>query len=152
MRLKGISCRLFSSVVLICLLRSSEAAGTGLYLDLPAWFQPADTAGTEIAAGETWLESDRADAIILGLGVSFNPGRRTRARLGIIYPAIHLNGGFRHGFADGSVSAATRIVGDSLNTSGLFLRWDVRIPFVMPRASLMSISCCMLIWSWNPQN
>jgi len=126
--LKRISCRLFSSAVLLCLLRSSAATGTGLYLDLPAWFQPADTAGTELTAGQTWLESDRADAMVLGLGVSFNPGQRTSVKLGIIYPAIHLKGGFKHGFGDGSVSAATRIKGDSLNTSGLFLRWDVRIP------------------------
>jgi hypothetical protein len=125
--LKGISCRLFSSAVLLCLLRS-PAAGTGLYLDLPAWFQDADTSGTELTAGETWLESDRADAIVLALGVSFNPGRRTSVKLGIIYPAIQLKGGFEHGFGDGSVSAATRIKGDSLNTSGLFLRWDARIP------------------------
>lgn len=126
--MKRISCRLFSSAVLLCLLRSSAATGTGLYLNLPTWFQPADTAGTELIAGQTWLESDGADAMVLDFGVSFNPGRRTFVKLGIIYPAIHLNGGFKHGFGDGSVSSATRIKGDSLNTSGLFLRWDVRIP------------------------
>jgi len=49
-------------------------------------------------------------------------------KLGIIYPAIHSKGGFEHGFGDGTVGVATRIRGDSLNTSGLFMRCDVRIP------------------------
>ncbi len=129
MSLKRISSCLLSLGVALCLsCIAGTSLGAGLYLNLPTWFQPADTSGTELVASETWFESGWSDAIVLGVEVRFNPGRRTSVKLGIIYPAIHKDGGFRHGFGDGFISSTTRVSGDSLNTDGLFLRWDIRIP------------------------
>ncbi|HSG29319.1 MAG TPA: hypothetical protein VLA34_12630 [Candidatus Krumholzibacterium sp.] len=112
----------------IALTAASPALARGLYLDLPSWFQRADTSGTEVVMTETMLQADDYDASIMGLAVPFNLNSRTSATASLLYPVIRRNGGFKHGFADGNIDVVTRIAGDSLNTTGLFLRVDVRIP------------------------
>ena len=106
----------------------SAAGARGLYLDLPGWFQRPDTSGTAIGISQSWIEADDYDASVTGLSVPFNMDERTSVVLKMAYPLIHRAGGFKHGFADGSIGVSRRIWGDSLNVSGLFLRADIRIP------------------------
>ena len=115
----------FLTVVCLC---PGVTSGKGLYLDLPSYYQQADTSGTGLVISETLVNAAGFDASIIGLSIPFSFDSRTSGRVGILYPVIHLTGGYKHGFADGTLSFLTRVSGDSMNTSGIFLRGDIRVP------------------------
>jgi hypothetical protein len=77
---------------------------------------------------ETLVSASGFDASIIGLSIPFHFNARTSGQVGILYPVIHLTGGYKHGFADGALSFLTRVYGDSTNISGIFLRGDIRVP------------------------
>lgn len=112
----------------IDVLCPGDVSGKGLYLDLPSYYQQVDTSGSGLAVSETLINAAGFDASIIGLSIPFRLNSRTSGRVGILYPVIHLTGGYKHGFADGAISFLTRVSGDSTNTSGIFFRGEVRVP------------------------
>ncbi len=119
---------LFFLTLLICGFAFSGAGATGLYLNLPSWFAAADTSRASIIAGQSSLQREYEDASLFTFETVFEIDARLKVKTGILYPVIRRPDGFIHGLADGSVSAIYRVMGDSLNVSGLFLRGDLRIP------------------------
>lgn len=119
---------LILSIFTCIVMLPSPAPCEGLYMNLPSWFAPVDTAGTRFLTSDSWVQMENSEAMVLSIEVPFNIDRRTAFRLGVTYPVIHLDSSFRHGFADGSISATFKMRGDSVSTGGLFLRGDLRIP------------------------
>ncbi len=100
----------------------------GLYNDYPSWFSAADTGGVVLGLGHLLLQCEYQDVSAAAVRIGGMLNERSSVRLSMLYPVIRRPGNYSHGFSDLLVSSSIRILGDSLNISGLFLRSDFRIP------------------------
>jgi len=118
-------------LVAFFLLVAAHAAGagaTGLYLDLPHWFAPVDSSALAIDAGQTFLDRPTGRAALARLGFTARRWRRGVVRASLFYPAMRTEAGVVQGGGDGLVRAEWRAWGDTLDTRGLFLRGELRVP------------------------
>ena len=125
--------RLFSAVALSTIVFLISAApvplhADGLYNDYPSWFSPADTGGVVLSLGHVHLQCEYQDVSAAAVRIRGMFNERSSVRLSMLYPVIRRPGSYSHGFSDLLVSSSVRILGDSLNISGLFLRSDFRVP------------------------
>jgi len=122
----------FLSICLIAAVTTATAPepamAAGPFLNLPAYYARVDTARAVIDIAQSLVDAESDNSTALSFGVGFRSGERTRVRMQILYPVIHRNGYYNHGFGDLMISAEIRIVSDTMRVSGLFLRGDMRIP------------------------
>ncbi len=123
--------RLFSAGALpavILLLLTAPALSDGLYNDYPSWFSEVDTGGVVVGLGHLTLQCEDQDVSAAAVRIAGMVGDRSSVRASMLYPVIRRTGSFSHGFSDLLLSSSVRILGDSLNISGLFFRTDFRVP------------------------
>jgi hypothetical protein len=101
---------------------------TGLYIDLPAYFSPVDTAGIELAVRHTDLQRVAGHASVFSGELALRPRRRLHARLLLHYPALQRDVEITNAVGDGIVHGTYRLAGDTLDVNGMFLRGYVRLP------------------------
>ena len=106
----------------------SSARTTGLYADYTSYFSPADTVHKALLFKQSDIQRDAGRAAILSAELAIRPGGRVLLRMNVPFPTMKLDSGYEYGIGDGTVRAEVRVKGDSLNTSGLFLLGDVRLP------------------------
>jgi hypothetical protein len=104
------------------------ARATGLFLNLPTYYGRVDTARVILDIGQSFVEGEFENSTVFSFEAGFRSGERTRVRMQIMYPVLRQEGMYDHGFADLLLSAEMMIKGDSLRSSGLFMRGDLRIP------------------------
>lgn len=107
----------------------SDVCAIGVYLDLPSFFTVSDSLRTQITIAQSFLQPDEGTVSTLEGELAFRVGFRTFLRLGISYAAMHRDAAIIHDIGDGSIYMTVRVTGDTLDTSGLFIRLDGRIPF-----------------------
>ena len=124
--------RFVSSLCSIIIIASVHLPGalraTGLYEDAPSFFAAADTTRTRLIIRHTELERGSWRASLIAGELDFRMGRRYVVRFGFEFPALRGNREVEYGMGDIRLRAAARIFGDTLDTTGLFFRSDVRIP------------------------
>ncbi len=101
---------------------------TGLYISPPSYFSVIDTSRIFVTIRQTGIQRDAGRASVLAGELALKYKRRVGIRLGLLYPALQGEGDILHNVGDGAVHATVRIFGDTLESSGLFVRGDVRIP------------------------
>jgi hypothetical protein len=106
----------------------APASSTGLFLNLPRYFDHIDTSRVQLEISQSLVEGEYESSSVFAFDLGFRGGERTRARMQILYPVIRRNGLYNYGFADILMSGRLSIVSDSMRASGLFLRGDLRIP------------------------
>jgi len=106
----------------------SSARATGLYADYTSYFSPADTVHKAIVFRQTDIQRDAGRAAILSAELALRPRPRIMLRMQVPFPTMKIDGGYEYGIGDGTVRAEVRVGGDSLDTGGIFLVGDVRLP------------------------
>jgi hypothetical protein len=102
---------------------SAPLHAIGLYDDLPTFFSTGDSVRT-LAFRETECNLGPLRASLLTGAVALRPAPRYDVLLDFLFPVV----GTAYGIGDMLVRASARIWGDTLNTSGLFLRGTLRVP------------------------
>jgi hypothetical protein len=108
-------------------LLAGPLCATGLYPDPVSFFSRPDSARV-LAISQTECDLGAWRASLLTGALTIRPAPRFEVRLDLQLPAVRRRGEIVYGVGDMLLRAIARIAGDSLNTSGLFLRADVRIP------------------------
>jgi hypothetical protein len=127
--LKRLSLRiLLVNFSFIIVFHVSEACGTGLYLNLPSFFSIVDTSRTHLTIRQADLQRDVGRASILEGELAFRLEDRTLVRLGLLYPAVQQQWDVSYGVGDGFIRGTVRVLGDTLEVSGLYLLSEIRIP------------------------
>jgi hypothetical protein len=111
-----------------CLLVPASPRAIGLYTDYISYFSPIDTARTSLLFRQTELQRDEGRAAVLSAELLFRNRGRMLFRLQLPFPTVPTDGDFLYDIGDGGVRAEVRIFGDTLDTSGLFLIGDARLP------------------------
>jgi hypothetical protein len=112
------------SIVIAALAGSAAPLGAiGLYDDLPSFFSTGDTVRTlSFRQTECNLAGERAS--LLTGALALRPAPRYDVLLDCMFPAVRDD----YGMGDMLVRATARLWGDTLNTSGLFFRGNLRVP------------------------
>ncbi|HEY5132665.1 MAG TPA: hypothetical protein VII85_03165 [Candidatus Krumholzibacteriaceae bacterium] len=100
---------------------------TGLYDDLPSFFSTADSVRT-LAFRQTECNLGRERASLLTGALALRPAPRYDVLLDFLFPTVSKSSGTIYGVGDMLLRATARIWGDTLNTSGFFLRGNLRVP------------------------
>jgi len=103
------------------------AGATGLFDDLPSFFSRPDTARA-LFVRQTECDFGERHASLLTGGLTVRPAARIEVRFDVQFPTVQSASEIEYGLGDILLRTAARLGGDSLNTSGLFLRADLRIP------------------------
>lgn len=117
-----------ATLILVLSLFTVPVHATGLYLDLPAYFSPVDTAGIEMTARHTDLQRAQGHASVFSGELALRPRRRLHARLVLHYPALERGADITSAVGDGIIHGTYRLTGDTLDVNGMFLRGYVRLP------------------------
>lgn len=126
--MRGIGSLITACVLFIIPFSLSSAHAIGLYADYTYFFSPADTVHKSIAFRQTDIQRDAGRAAILSAELSIQPRSRVLLRMQAAFPTMKIDYGYEYGIGDGMIRAEVRLGGDTLNTSGLFLLSDVRLP------------------------
>lgn len=126
--MRGITSLITTCVLFIILISISSAHATGLYLDYTSFFSPADTVHKSIAFRQTDIQRDAGRAAILSAELALRPRSRVLLRMQVPFPTMKIDNGYEYGIGDGTVRAEVRLGGDTLNTAGVYLISDVRLP------------------------
>ena len=126
--MKGVPSLITTCVLLIVVIWVSPARTTGLYADYTSYFSPADTVHKTLVFRQSDIQRDAGRAAILSAELALRPSGRALLRMNVPFPTMKLDGGYEYGIGDGTVRAEVRVRGDSLNTAGLFLLGDARLP------------------------
>jgi hypothetical protein len=117
-----------SAVFILLAAASGAPNAAGLFSDPRTLFPPVDTARTVVSVSMAGIRLADGDASLLGAEAHFRKGPRARIALAAQYPAVRSAGEIAHGVGDCFVSAFVRLMGDSLETSGLYLGASCRAP------------------------
>lgn len=118
---------LIPSTIGSAVLLAGPLCATGLHNDLPSFFSRPDSARVfTVRQAELDLGTSRA-SLLTGAFMT-RPAPRYEVRLDLQFPAVRRREEVSYGVGDMMVHGAARIIGDTLNVSGLFLRADLRIP------------------------
>ena len=118
---------LISTIIGSAVFPAGPLGATGLYDDLPSFFSMPDTARV-LFIRHTECDLGGWRASLLTGGFTVRPARRFELRFDLQFPAVRRPHEIAYGVGDMLLRTATRISGDTLNASGLFLRFDLRIP------------------------
>jgi hypothetical protein len=118
-----------SLLILIQAIAITDAAAIGVYLNLPSFFTIADSLRTQVAISQSYVQPDEGTVSFLAGEIGFKARRRSFVRMGISYAAMHREASVIHGIGDGFFYMTFRAAGDTLDTGGLFIRFDARFPF-----------------------
>lgn len=114
-------------VVAATALAAGRAGATGLYDDLPSFFSAGDSVRT-LAFRQSECDLGAYSASLLTGALAMRPAQRFEVRLDIQFPVVQKPNGTSYGMGDMMLRTTARIVGDTLDSSGLFFRGDLRIP------------------------
>jgi hypothetical protein len=118
---------LIASTLGSIVLLAGPLRATGLHNDLSSFFSWPDSARVfTVRQAEIDLGTDKAS--LLTGAFTTRPGPRYEVRLDVQFPVVRSRDAIDYGVGDMLVHGAARVIGDSLNASGLFLRADLRIP------------------------
>jgi hypothetical protein len=124
--------RLASFLIAVAVATAACPAGplgaAGLYTDLPSFFSPIDSARVLVVVRQSECDLGADRASLLAADLLIHPRPRYDVRAGLRFPAIRDPDGVRYGVGDLMLQATARVTGDSVGTSGVFLRAGARIP------------------------
>jgi hypothetical protein len=124
--------RLASFLIAVAVAMAAYTAGpvaaAGLYTDLPSFFSAIDSTRVLVVVRQSECDLGAARASLLSGDLLIHPRPRFDVRAGLRFPAIRDRAGIRYGIGDLMLQATARITGDSVSTSGIFLRAGARIP------------------------
>ena len=116
------------SVVIAALAGPAAPLGAiGLYDDLPSFFSTGDSVRT-LAFRQTECKLARERASLLTGALALRPAPRYDVLLDWMFPTMDKSSGTVYGVGDMLLRTTARIWGDTLNTSGLFFRGNLRVP------------------------
>jgi len=116
------------SIVIAALAGTAAPLGAiGLYDDLPSFFSPGDSVRT-LAFRQSECDLGSVHASLLTGALALRPARRYDVLLDFLFPTVGRSSGTVYGAGDMLLRATARLWGDTLNTSGLFLRGNLRVP------------------------
>lgn len=110
-------------------IAASDVSAVGVYLDLPSFFTISDSLRTQVTVSQSFLQPDEGTVSVLEGELGFKARHRSFLRMGISYAAMHRTTSIIHGIGDAFIYMTFRVKGDTLDTSGLFIRFDARLPF-----------------------
>ena len=116
------------AVFILLAAASGTPSAAGLFSDPRTLFPAVDTARTVVSVRMAGIRLEDGDASLLSAEALFRKGTRTRISLAAQYPAVRSAGEIAHGVGDCFVSAFVRLMGDSLEASGLYLGASCRAP------------------------
>lgn len=126
--MKKISLLIIAGTILAASLPITQLHATGLYIDFTSYFAPIDTSWVAISFSQAQLQQDGMNSMVLSADLSWRFREKALVRLQLPYPTVRTDMGFSHGIGDGIVRGSYRLMGDTLNTSGLYLLGDARLP------------------------
>ncbi len=126
--MKKISILIIAGTILAASLPITQLHATGLYTDFTSYFAPIDTSWVAIGFSQTQLQQDGMNSMVLSADLSWRFREKALVRLQLPYPTVRTDMGFSHGIGDGTVRCSYRLMGDTLDTSGLYLLGDARLP------------------------
>jgi hypothetical protein len=126
--LNRISLFVTAGTILAVLFLPLQLDATGLYTDFASYFTPVDTSQIAIGLGQTELQMGTESSMILWAELSWRFRERALVRLQLPYTTVEADMQYSYDIGDGFVSTFYRILGDTLNTSGIYLRADARLP------------------------
>ena len=112
-----ISLLIVAGAALALILTAAQLGATGFYTDFATYFAPIDTSWVALGFSQNRIVAEGVNSMLLSAHLSWRFHERAY---------VHL--GFDNGIGDGIVAASYRIIGDTLCTSGLYLRGDGRLP------------------------
>lgn len=78
--------------------------------------------------GQSDIRREIGRATVLDCRVLLRTGKRVRLALGLDYPAVRRERDILYDLGDARVQALVRVMGDTLDSYGIYLRGDLRIP------------------------
>ncbi len=123
-----ISPLIIAATILAVSLSDTQLCATGLYIDFTSYFAPIDTSWVAIGFSQAQLQQDGMSSTVLSADLSWRFREKALVRLQLPYPTVRTDAQFSHGIGDGIVGVDYRITGDTLDTSGLYLLGDARLP------------------------
>jgi hypothetical protein len=118
----------FFIAVALAAASTGPLGATGLYTDVPSFFAANDSTRALILVSQGELDLGAARASMLAVDLLMHPRPRYEVRAGLRFPAIRDAGDIRYGAGDLMLEATARLTGDSVSTSGVYLRAGARIP------------------------
>ncbi len=115
-------------LLLVVSLPVCSAGATGIYRDAPSYFFQFDTTSVVFTVKHSDIQRDEGCVTIFGGMFDLRVRSGTHLRLGLMYPAMQREWDIAHDTGYGRASAAVRILGDSLESTGLYARADAYIP------------------------
>ena len=123
-----ISFLIIAGIILVVSVSDSQLYASAIYIDFSNYFTPIDTSWVAIGFSQAQLKQDGRYSMVLSADMSWRFREKALVRLQLPYPTIRTETRFSHGIGDGIVRTSYRLMGDTLDTSGLYLIGDVRLP------------------------